>query len=92
MQATVSAATMWLTTFVVIMQMGVSVTIMQMVFSAAHYAHDCFYSNYAGKSFFYSYVGDNYDASKNFCYGLRQFSFKMMEGYKVSCVNILTFH
>ena len=39
---------------------GVSVAIMQVVFSAVHYAHDCFYSNYAGKSFFYSYVGDSF--------------------------------
>ena len=39
---------------------GVSVAIMQVVFSAVHYAHDCFNSNYAGKSFFYSYVGDSF--------------------------------
>ena len=60
MQVTVSAAKMWLTIFVVIMQMGVSVAITQVVFSAVHYAHDCFYSNYAGKSSFYSYVGDSF--------------------------------
>ena len=47
-QVTVSAAKMWLTIFNVIMQMGVSVAIMQVVFSAVHYAHDCFYCNYAG--------------------------------------------
>ena len=35
-QVTVSAAKMWLTIFVVIMQMGVSVAIMQVVFSAVH--------------------------------------------------------
>ena len=46
MQVTVSAAKMWLTIFVVIMQMGVSVAIMQVVFSAVHYAHDYFYCNY----------------------------------------------
>ena len=40
MQVTVSAANMWVTIFIVIMQMGVSVTIMQVVFSAVHYAHD----------------------------------------------------
>ena len=42
MQVTVSAAKIWVTIFVVIMQMGVSVAIMQVVFSAVHYAHDCF--------------------------------------------------
>ena len=51
MQVIVSAAKMWLTIFVAIMQMRVSVAIMQVVFSAVHYAHDCFYCNYAGKSF-----------------------------------------
>ena len=59
MQVSVSAAKMWLTVFVVIMQMGVSVAIIQVVFSAVHYAHDCFYCNYAGEHFFYSYVGDS---------------------------------
>ena len=28
---------------------------MQVVYSAVHYAHDCFYCNYTGESFFYSY-------------------------------------
>ena len=65
MQVTVSAAKMWLTVFVGTIQMRVSVAIMQVVFSAVHYAHDCFYSNYAGKSFFYSYVGDG---SSNFLF------------------------
>ena len=51
-QVTVSAANMWVTIFVVIMQMEVSVAIMQVVFSAVHYAYDCFYCNYAGESFF----------------------------------------
>ena len=59
MQGTVSAANMWVTIFVVMMQMGVPVAIMQVVFSAVHYAYDCFYCNYAGKSFLYSYVGDS---------------------------------
>ena len=45
MQVTVSAANMWVTIFIVIMQMGVSVAIMQVVFSAVHYAYDCFYCN-----------------------------------------------
>ena len=43
-----SAANMWVTIFIVIMQMGVSLAIMQVVFSAVHYAHDCVYCNYAG--------------------------------------------
>ena len=60
MQVTVSAAKMWLTVFVVIMHMGVSVAIMEVVFSAVHYAHDCFYYNYAGKFSFYSYVGESF--------------------------------
>ena len=48
MQVTVSAANMWVTIFIVIMQMRVPVAIMQVVFSAVQYAHDCFYCNYAG--------------------------------------------
>ena len=47
-----SAAKIWVTIFVVIMQMGVSVGIMLVVFSVMYYTHDCFYCNYAGKSFF----------------------------------------
>ena len=47
-QVTVSAENMWVTIFVVFMQMGVSVAIMQVVVSAVQYAHDCFYCNYAG--------------------------------------------
>ena len=47
MQVTVSAATMWVTTFVVIMQMTGPVAVMQMVFSAVYNPHDCFYYNYA---------------------------------------------
>ena len=60
MQVRVFAAKMWLTIFVVIMQMGVSAAIMQVVFSAVHYAHDCFCCNCAGESFFYSHVGDSF--------------------------------
>ena len=52
MQVRVFAAKMWLTIFVVIMQMGFSVAIMQVVFSAVHYAHDCFCCNKAGESSF----------------------------------------
>ena len=59
-QETVSAANMWVTIFLIIMQMEVSVAIMQMVFSAVHHAHDCFYCNYAGNFFFYSNVGDGF--------------------------------
>ena len=60
MQVTISAAKMWLTIFVVIIQMGVSNAIMQVVFSVVHYAHGCFYCNYTGEPFFYSYVGDSF--------------------------------
>ena len=49
MQSEVSAANMWVTIFIEIMHMEVSVTITQVVFSAVHYAHNCFYCNYAGE-------------------------------------------
>ena len=48
MKVSVSAANIWVAIFVLIMQMGVSVAVMKVVFSAVHYAHDCFYCNYAG--------------------------------------------
>ena len=51
LQVTVSAANMWVTIFILIMQMGVSVAIMQVVLSAVEYAHNSFYCNYAGDSF-----------------------------------------
>ena len=54
-QVTVSAANMWVTIFIVITQVGVPVAIMQVVFSAVHYANNCFYCNYAG-----DYVGDSF--------------------------------
>ena len=38
---------LWVILFIVIMQVGVSFAITQVVFSAVHYAHDCFYCNYA---------------------------------------------
>ena len=60
MQVTFSAANMWVTIFVVIMQVVVSVAIIQVRFSAVHYAHDCFYCNCVGESFFYSYVDDSF--------------------------------
>ena len=40
----------WVTIFIVVMQMGVSVAVMQVVFSTVHYAYDCVYCNYAGHS------------------------------------------
>ena len=51
-QLTVSAANMWLTSFTVILQMGISIAIMQVVFSAVDYAHDSFYCKYAIHFFF----------------------------------------
>ena len=39
----VSAANMWVTIFIVIVQMGVNVAIMHVVFFAVHYAHDCLF-------------------------------------------------
>ena len=60
MQVTVSAANMWTTICIVIMQMGVSVALMQVVFSAVYYTHDCVCCNYAGDSFYYSYVDDSF--------------------------------
>ena len=56
MQVTVSAANMWVTIFIVIMQVGALLQIMQVVFSAVHYAYDCFYCNYTGDWFCYGYV------------------------------------
>ena len=47
-QVTVSAVNMWVTIFIVIMQMRVSVAVKQVVSSAVHYAHDCVYCNYPG--------------------------------------------
>ena len=40
MHLEVSAANIWVTIFMEIMQVGVSVAIMQVVFSTMHYAHD----------------------------------------------------
>ena len=59
MQLEFSAINMWVTNFVEIMDVGGSDAILQVVFSAAHYAHDCFYCNYAGDSFYCSYVSDS---------------------------------
>ena len=60
MQMTVSAANMWVTIFIIVMLVGDSVAIMQVVFSAVHYAHDCFYCNYAGWLQLGSYVGESF--------------------------------
>ena len=51
---------MWVTIFIVSMQVGASVAIMQVAFSAEHYSHDCFYFNYEGDYFCYSYVGESF--------------------------------
>ena len=51
MQVTVSAEIMqniWVTNFIEIMHVEVSVTMMQVIVSTVHYAHDYFYCNYAG--------------------------------------------
>ena len=47
MQVKVIAGNMWVTIFIEIMHVGVSVAITQVVFSTVHYAHDYFYCNYA---------------------------------------------
>ena len=60
MQVAVFAANIWVTIFIEVMQVGVSVTIVQVVFSAVHYAHDCFYGNYAGGCFCCSYVYNSF--------------------------------
>ena len=43
MQSTVSEENLWVTIFIVIMQMEISVAVMQVVYSAMRYAHDCFF-------------------------------------------------
>ena len=48
MQVKVSAANMWVTIFIKIMQVEVSVTIMQVLFATVYYAHNYFCCNYAG--------------------------------------------
>ena len=42
---------MWVTIFIAIMQIGVSVAIIQVIFSAVYYAQNCFYCIYAYNSF-----------------------------------------
>ena len=51
LRVAISAANMWVTIFIVIMQMGISIAIMQVLFSAVNYAQGSFYCNYAGDSF-----------------------------------------
>ena len=48
-----SAANVWVTIFILIMQVEVSVSIMQVAFSAVNYSHVCFYFDYAGDCFCY---------------------------------------
>ena len=49
---TVSAENMWVTIFIVIMQMGISVAIiMRVVLSAVDYAYDSSYCNHVGDFF-----------------------------------------
>ena len=66
MQLKVSAANTWVTIFIEIMQMGVSVAIMPVIFSAVHYSHDYFYCNYAGGCFCCSYVCDSFKTDTHF--------------------------
>ena len=47
-QEKVSAANMWVTIFIEVVQVEVSVTIMHVLFSTVHYAYNYFYYNYAG--------------------------------------------
>ena len=60
MQVKGSAANTWVTIFIEIMQLGVSVAVMHVVFSTVHYAHDYFYCNYAGGCFRCSHVCDSF--------------------------------
>ena len=60
MQVKLSAANMWVTIFIEIMQLGVSVAMMQVVFFAVHYAHEYFYCTYAGGYFRCSHVCDSF--------------------------------
>ena len=53
-QVKISAAYMWVTIFIEIMQGAVSAAIMQVVFSTVHHVHDYFYCNYAVGCFYYS--------------------------------------
>ena len=78
MQVTVSAANMWVTIFIVIMQMGVSVAVMQVVFSAVHYAHECFYCNYVAHSLFYSSTGE-FQVTISYSFLLQTYSFHKID-------------
>ena len=51
MQLKVSSANMWLTIFIEIMDLGVSLAIMQAVFSTVYYAHGYFCCSYVCDSF-----------------------------------------
>ena len=56
----VSAANIWVTIFIEIMQVGVYVAATQVVFSTERYAHDYFYCNYAGSCFRCSHVCNSF--------------------------------
>ena len=60
MQVKVSAANMWVTIFIEIMQVGVSVAIIQELFLTVHYTHDYFYCNCPGGCFRCSHVCDSF--------------------------------
>ena len=60
MQVKFSAAYMWMTFFIEIMQVGVFFAIMQVIFSTVHYAHGYFYCNYADGCFYCSHVCDSF--------------------------------
>ena len=59
MQVTVFATNIWVTVFIVIMQIGVSVAIMQVVFSAVHYTQTVSIVIML-VTFLYSYVGERF--------------------------------
>ena len=60
MQVKIFAANVWVTTFIEIMRVGVSIAIIQVVFSTVHDVHDYFYCNYEGGCFHYSHVCDSF--------------------------------
>ena len=60
MQVKGSAVNTWVTIFIEIMQLGVSVAVMHVLFSTVHYAHGYFYCNYAGGFFRCSHVCESF--------------------------------
>ena len=59
-QVTVSAANMWVTIFIVIIRLGVSVAFMQVAFPAEHYSYVGFYFNYADDCFCHSSASESF--------------------------------